>query len=498
MSVAHVRRLAVRVHFLTGQFHGRADGGALEWPPSPYRLLAAFVAAARRRPPTPERERALEWLETLPPPVIDAPSVTEGQAPRFAVPNNDLDVVAEDWARGRQPRTSPSELKTLKEVRPLWVSDRQPVEFRWDLAEDTGALGHLAALRSIAHDVATIGWGLDLVACDVTIDGETRSPEGAVHEWRPAGRAHRGATLRIPIPGSIAEMRLRHDAFRGRLRDGVYHPVTAAEAFARMIYRPAGAMEPLPCVAFALVDGESGALAAVSARHGVLPLAGRIRAELATAAESAGWSGPELERAFGVAADGTAVRTASVPSSARLLVVGLPSIEPRGDGRESVGDIRRILLVAPSPDAEEALMLAERLLPGARIPITPDRVAELRARDLGEPVVQRYLGEARCWTSVTPVVLPRHARTAAETEAMLRRALEEAGVAPPIAARANVEWRGVGYRAGVGRARDFVVTTQPIRPAAVHVRVTFDAPVPGPLVLGAGRWRGMGLLCSAP
>ncbi|MDA8337594.1 MAG: type I-U CRISPR-associated protein Csb2 [Peptococcaceae bacterium] len=61
--------LIVTVIYLD-KYHGK------EWPPSPFRCFQALIAAAktgyRRVQWSPEKEDALRWLESLPPPTIIA------------------------------------------------------------------------------------------------------------------------------------------------------------------------------------------------------------------------------------------------------------------------------------------------------------------------------------------------------------------------------------------------------------------------------------------
>src|SRR5687768_12299628 len=110
--------LCLSVTFLTERFHGRGDGGEPEWPPAPFRLFQALLAASRavwREGAMTERATAaLRWLERQQPPEVVAPRHQVGAAPRVAVPNNDLDIIAASWARGQEPKKQPSELKTLK------------------------------------------------------------------------------------------------------------------------------------------------------------------------------------------------------------------------------------------------------------------------------------------------------------------------------------------------------------------------------------------------
>src|SRR5207253_4859147 len=96
--------LCLSVQFLEAAFHGRQDGGAPEWPPSPLRLFQALVAAPAAR--WGERQHldyarpALKWLEEQSPPEVVAPSGETGTGYRLSVPNNAMDLVGRAWDKG--------------------------------------------------------------------------------------------------------------------------------------------------------------------------------------------------------------------------------------------------------------------------------------------------------------------------------------------------------------------------------------------------------------
>ena len=96
--------LAVSVEFLHGTFRGDPDGTANtgrltrgEWPPAPFRLFAALVAAdGTRERCTVTDGTELEWFERLPPPVIHA----------HAQPWHQL-LTRDMWSDTRGPPASP-------------------------------------------------------------------------------------------------------------------------------------------------------------------------------------------------------------------------------------------------------------------------------------------------------------------------------------------------------------------------------------------------------
>ena len=133
--------------------------------------------------------------------------------------------------------------------------------------------------------------------------------------------------------------------------------------------------------------------------------------------------------------------------------------------------------------------------------------------------VTPYLEKSAVWSTVTPVILPgyddpghlrrrlRENRDAdtqhrlldqlhQRTNGLLRKALDHAGLSAELVSGAELEWREVGFRAGTDPASRYVRPERLGRFAAVHVRVRFANAIPGPLAIGAGRYRGLGLFAN--
>src|SRR5207244_5117585 len=127
----------ITARFLAPRFHGRGDGGEIEWPPSPLRLFQALGAAAALRSrgsPIPDEVRAaLVWLERQPAPGLIAPTTfPHGTGYRLSVPNNALDIVAKAWARGNDSMSgdaNPATHRAMKTVRPTLFRAGDAVHF---------------------------------------------------------------------------------------------------------------------------------------------------------------------------------------------------------------------------------------------------------------------------------------------------------------------------------------------------------------------------------
>jgi CRISPR-associated protein Csb2 len=104
---------------------------------------------------------------------------------------------------------------------------------------------------------------------------------------------------------------------------------------------------------------------------------------------------------------------------------------------------------------------------------------------------------AKVWATVTPIVLDRHPKgrngdsIAEETRDILRDACANIGLPRPV----EVEFGPVSMFRGVPHVRDFPPLRRKDGSAAnyMHVVIVFDRPVVGPILLGAGRYRGYGL-----
>jgi CRISPR-associated protein Csb2 len=107
-------------------------------------------------------------------------------------------------------------------------------------------------------------------------------------------------------------------------------------------------------------------------------------------------------------------------------------------------------------------------------------------------VTQQYTEEARCWSSVSPVVLDGfddHSPT--KTRRLVSKALANAS----ISAKGEFEWQSFGFHIGVDAAKEFI-RPKNLNGTMIHLRLRFEEPVCGPIALGAGRFRGFGLMAA--
>ncbi len=149
-------------------------------------------------------------------------------------------------------------------------------------------------------------------------------------------------------------------------------------------------------------------------------------------------------------------------------------------------------------------------------------VAMLSAIRESDRNVVHYTRSAFVWSTVTPVVPPgfddpddlrnklnhrpngphrnadqqkslweRLNRRAVE---LIEKAFRQAGLPNELIQAAELEYREVGFRPGVDLARRYDLP--PLKYPRCHVRVRFPQPITGPLVVGAGRYRGLGVFAA--
>ncbi|WP_437594900.1 type I-G CRISPR-associated protein Csb2 [Sorangium sp. So ce1000] len=472
--------LRVTVHFLQPYSHGRGEDGLPEWPPSPLRLFQALVASSVGRQGDPERRTrtvaALRWLERQAAPEIVAPPATRSESPyRLYVPDNVGDEVAKAWSAGRD--ASLADYRTEKDVRPMRLEDG-PAAVHYVFRGVEGLDAHLSTLRAAARSITHLGWGIDMVV------GDAGDAAGAFEGERWIPGTHGGTTLRRPIAGTFDALERKHAQFLQRLDRGTFRPVSPLSAFAIEPYARATDPVPRPFIAFRVLEPITGDRLSLDPRRRTRDVAAWLRHAVAEVCE--GWPfGPAgvLVHGHGQDADTRDV------GRGRLSFLPLPTITPR----LRTEGIARVMVAAP-PGLNEELAWMRAHLAGHDLVWEGEPVAFLDPLPANDWVVLRYVTASDHWSTVTPVVLPGHDdRSPRKAERLLRKAFLQAGFEPEVVdAIKEIEWRKVGFRAGADLANRYLPPDKVSGPM-FHVRVRFAEPIAGPVAIGSGRYRGMGV-----
>jgi CRISPR-associated protein Csb2 len=493
--------LRITVRFLQPYSHGRGDGGEPEWPPSPLRLFQALVAAAaarwNERTAVSYAAPALDWLAGLPAPTVVACAGTPADTKyRLYVPDNVGDRVAKAWAGGRSDDIA--NYRTEKDVRPVRLADGAAAHYLYSLA-DASLMPHLGTLVAAAQSVTHLGWGVDMVAGDAAVVTAAEADALTGERWRPVGDGS-GTALRVPRAGTLAALQRRHAAFLNRLPEtGGFVPVPPLAVFDTVAYRRDTDPAPRPWVAFGILKPDASGNASFGTARRCGDVAAWVRHATGTACADWADAGSFVH---GHAADGTQAKGDGADE--RFMYLPLPTVN-HALGR--VESIRRVLIATP-PACRDRITLIRRRLPGHDLVARQEGELESKAVVVGllnllptsDWVLKQYIEPARVWTTVTPVLRPGFDdRDAKKAEGLLRTAFLQAGFPPGLVEKAGLEWRAVGFRAGVEHVRRFDPPKElKEKYPAFHVRVTWPVPVSGPVAVGAGRYRGFGVFVSEP
>jgi CRISPR-associated protein Csb2 len=515
---------ALALRYLNGWAMASADGARKEtpeWPPHPDRVFMALAAAWFETDQDAAEGAALRWLQALPPPAINASAYAARSSVVSFVPVNDARLGRKAPDSSDPKKLRDAGLAVLPEHRsrqargfPVAVPRDPCVRLIW---ADVDASEHRPALERLAGKVTHVGHTASFVQAWV----DEEPPEPTLVPAQGAA-SHR---LRVAVPGRLdalektynraaviahADLEAARTAAKGKERNRLQRELEARfPAGAPVTGRPAPARwmgygEP------AVVAGAAMPQSLFDSRLVVLRLRGQrldlpatLRlTEALRGAILAACAEPIAQWVSGHASDGSPSR------DPHLAILPLPFV----GAQHADGHLQGVALAIPntvSPSDVSAALQALLWTPDhqpARIHLFAGRWFECTAQleQSPDPAVNlrsaTWTGPARRWASVTPVVLDRHcdgAKRWTEAEEMVKAACERIGLPRPGA----VALHAVSALAGVPHGRDFPLLMRKNGGGArqhVHAQVLFDEPVRGPVLIGAGRFRGYGLLRPLP
>ena len=485
--------LLVGVRFHEGRYHG-VDG----WPPAPARLFQALMAgAARGAAVSDTARRAFDWLERRSPPVIAAPRTLRGQNYTAFVPNNDLDAMLET-AKGSTLEKAVAAVRVGKHIRPILFDATTPLLYCW-VVDAAGK--ETAALCEIAKRLHRLGWGVDMAWAEAAVVDEKEAEERIARHagivYRPSCAAAGGLDMLCPRPGSTRSLTSRFEGMRARFQRGSSNraPKTVFVQPPKPLFKKVAYNAPPRRAVFELRTA--------NAPSGFSPW--RLRDAASLVAEARDRSAKKLTSAapeltehvkrylFGRDAG-------ERDKEARVRIVAIPSV-----GHPDVDmNIRRIAVYAPQACPLPFDDLVWAFAQVARIDGDGVIVSELqRADDTG--MVERFERSGRRWRSVTPLALGRaRRRRARQAEGVRERAADEARAAAAVrqalrhegvrAPAVEVRVQREPFDRKGARAEAFAPNTRFSRDILWHAAIEFAEPVKGPLLLGDGRYLGLGLM----
>jgi CRISPR-associated protein Csb2 len=543
---------ALGIDFITGVavMTDTASREKAEWPPHPARVFMALVAVHYETKPLPEdgsdakeawslERAALEWLEGQSAPQMNWPEASPRDVVKVYVPVNDAGVpqnparVKESEMRAalgvmpdqrsRQERTFPT----------LHIDGEGPgrhVYLRWPNAEPSTKI--LAALTKLALKVTRIGHSSSLVL--VWVSQAEALTARAYEPNAKATKTHRGVQLRVPAPGFLAELDQifnadEIDAFFD-LSDAIATGKGKAKEQAKAAYeehfgtvwnRSAGAPVRLrPSLGrtahYSRMDEPADRVVTSSFDSELLVLTkqeGPVLGLESTAALTAALRGYLLQGGESKPEWFTGHSAPGLPSTGGHMAL-LPLAFVGAEHAD--GHILGLAVAFPRavPTAERAICLRGRLFGPSGDELEP----ELQMGKLGTWTLRReerslppmalrsatWCEPSFVWASVTPVVLDRHPKHDQQTEraqwrdevaASIALSCERQGLPKPELIDVDkTPWHRGAPRSRPGPSgMPWLPGKEGTAPRQqVHVLIRFPCEVQGPLILGAGRFRGYG------
>ena len=473
--------LLLEIEFLTGVCRAAREPGddTPDWPPQPDRVFSALVSAWAARGERSEERAALEWLEAQPPPAVHASDHTLRTTPDVFVPPNDprASKAAKTYmkvmpdGRPRQPRRFPIARPDSPLIALFWPVEPEPPLFD--------------ALNALASCVGYLGHSASLVRCRFL-------PAAAPAHRHPARRARRRV-----YPGRLRELEEAHRAnpVRPMIRPG-------APVFAE------GPSGPTPqdddWLALEVIGGEVPDVRAAALVCRVL------RNALMSGYRKAGRDDAIPEVVSGHTPSGAPTRVPHL-AIAPLAFAGFPHadgrvlgfalIPPRGTTLDRIEGFRaafeKVAHYGPNEERRVLTLQGPPLTEPLRLAPVPRGGTQKRSLS-SEP----YLKPSRIWASATPVVLERHLKRKddAEMRELIASACENAGLPRPDPNRIRVGKHSAVE--GMPSARPLAGEPSWTRwktPKSLasrqlaHAVIDFGGDVRGPVLLGAGRFTGLGL-----
>lgn len=537
--------VAIEVNFLTGRYVATAhhDRRRPEWPPDPARVFSALVAAwAEADEPDPAERQALEWLETQPHPAVAASDAASRKTVSHFVPVNDPSVISlasymkrvgkyeelrEELTealfesvgeinrkvkgiqtqirrqldvsnivtepgntnpksalellpdgRGKQERWFPSVTPTAPRVTYVWREDPGPPR--------------TSALDGLLARVTRLGHSSSLVSCRLSEDppvpdyvpGDGLKVLRSVRRGQLAALEHAHHQHQAIRPRTLPSVSVRYRATSNDAESTEHLRADTAGEWLVFQFEPRSRRFPSSRTAEVTTT-----LRKAIFRYSPDPLpeglSGHLRDGTPSSRPHAGFLAlPSVGHAH---ADGRLMGVA----------VGMPDVL---DGKSKLALLRAVGAWEQTASPLALTLGRQGVLEMERLIGTSSALVTLRA--------QLWRRPSRRWVSATPVALPTHpgrltggtpsARGAAwcRAEQAVVDSCRHVGLPEPADVVVSLDPLITGgllasrFPAFHQRGRG----GEPVARRLVHASVTFDQPLAGPLVLGAGRYVGLGLM----
>ena len=517
---------AIAWQYLTGKAVASdiADRQAPEWPPHPDRVFQALVAAWGGAGSPSAWEEPLRWLAAQPPPALAAGGGTAVPGPKVYVPVNDLSISVDSSeeiekklmnarkkaeSKGKDPEAAaakalqglvqqgldllPNRPARAERFFPATLVHDQTCALIWRDAGVTESVRE--ALAALCRQVTHLGHSSSLVRMWV----ETAPPAAT---WEPASASAGIAgsrSLRVPARGRWETLVEAYRAAQAVCAARPGSPVPLPPRAGTVRYAPVSSTT----VPRGVFDERWIVLRRIAGDPLHLPqtliFAKALRDALNGAADAA--SRPFISgHPAGSSTPSDQPHLAVIPLAdvghdhAHGRVLGFALAVPRTADADAVEGLWRAVMHL----ANDAGVL--RITAGTAGAI--DLLVEDRPVPAKTLTTRRWCAPTRDWATVTPFVLDRmpprrHQHDDMWLHEQISMSCVRQGLPAPVLVRSLGASAFIG--APAARAMPPLLRKDGSRRWHLHVALTFAAPIAGPLMLGAGRYRGYGLcapLCA--
>lgn len=482
--------LVLEIEYLSGISFAAIgpDSETPDWPPQPDRIFSALVASWAARGMRQEEQHALEWLEKLPSPYLLASDAELRTSAIVFVPPNDPRSDKQKNAKGVLPALRSRQQRRFPTARP-----HDPViHLCWPEADSDEIT--FSALQALARDTAYIGHSTSLTRCRfdrkaVELNG-ARAPERRIY----AGRLH--------------ELRQAYDRFE-KSADRKDRPQKGARVLPRpKSKRVRSNLFDDQWLIFEHVEGDMPDIRACAL------VARTLRDALLSGYQRIGLKRNIPEIVSGHDADGKPSRIAHLAIAplgffgfphADGHVLGFALIPPKDDALLMDETFRKVLRTLAPIDEDRgrrilSLTTKRGTSPEAAFSIDLSPTFEAPRRSL-DPAL--YTRPSYSFATATPIALDRHLKEKGmaqemEIAALIADACRNIGLPNPEAVVSGKHSAIDGAPSAYPSRKSPRWINWRLPPSLanrqlIHAVIRFAEPVEGPVILGAGRFMGLGI-----
>ncbi len=508
--------LALEIEYLSGVSFAAVgpDSDTPDWPPQPDRIFSALVATWAARGQRGDEQQALEWLEGLPPPRLLASEAEARSAHTAYVPPNDYEVPNSELSKLRWYR----DFLSRGAIPPEKGGHQKPWLQTWNVMPDQRKRSGLKERTFPAcrpHDpVVLLHWpeaaperetlaSLQLLAQDTTYVGHSASLTRCrfLADWDVSGSPTARSPDRWVYPGRFAELRRAFESKRRPAQGALVGAVARTQTARVNVFGEHWLV--LEHVSGEMPDLRACALVAKSIRDTLL--SGYQRIGLGNAI-------PEV-----VSGHDASTAPARIPHLAIIPlpfagfayadghVMGFALVPPRDSSILDDSLFRKALrTLAPIDERRGRRLLtvsARRATGiGEAFSIALSPTFEVSKQSL-DPAA--YIGRHSSFATVTPIALDRHLKEIGrareiEITAQIAAACRNIGLPEPekIVTDKHSAIEGAPSAHPSANSPSWMRWRLPQSLASrqlIHAVISFPEPVDGPVILGAGRFLGLGL-----